>query len=248
MGEGAYDRLHAVAIDRRTDGLRSDNTRANAHRPTYARRTVRTVHLSPFLFLGLLVACDSQPAVPTREVIEARRGGLPSLPTAVVTDGVAIAGFDDFVIRDTEKPAPFRVGCKDLPLTPDDYKQALKLGAKRVRIKVPQLDPPLFGVLSLCRMPDGASGPGSRAHRIQVPDSYVDATDGGRVSVVFEEVDNYGGCGEQPCPHPGKTTSWQLFLSRSPFANTEDDSAKATDAGKRATEASLATGKGALKK
>jgi hypothetical protein len=198
---------------------------------------MKAIPLFSCLFVGGLVvfgtvACDDVPTPPAAAPEPAL------LPASVVTDGVAIAGYgtgkpDDtpFVIADKESKAPFEVACKALPLTPDDYKQALDNGAARVRVKVPQLDAPLYGVLALCRMPHAAKGPGSRAHRVQVPSNYVDATDGGRVSVVFEEVSTDGDA----------VTSWQLFLSRTGFAG--DDASLADKAGKRAAEASEATGK-----
>ncbi len=196
------------------------------------------MRLIAFVALASLVAstsaCDPPPAE-TPAAVDNKQ-----LPTHVATDGVAIvvAGYGDALIADKEQPSPFRVECKNAPLVPDDYKQALAAGAQHARIKVPQIDEPLYGVLALCDMPSEAKGPASRAFRIQIPTEYVNATEGGRVSVVFEEVDVPGA--EQT------HTSWQLYLSRSPFAGS--DKAALDRVGPKAIAASEATGKAHVEK
>jgi hypothetical protein len=82
-------------------------------------------------------------------------------------------------------------------------------GRTFVRVTVPSLDKPLYGLLVLCGIVPSGGGPDSRAYRIQVPQDYVDATSEGRVSVVYAQYN---------APE-GALTSWALFLSREPFTN-----------------------------
>lgn len=162
--------------------------------------------------LAVLLACGGVP----KRAAEAG-GNTPGLPTAVATPGATIA-LDGVVVADKDLPAPFTVSCKASPLIPDDFKAALAAGGQHVRVKVPQLEEPLYGVLSLCNIPSNATGPASRAHRIQIPEEFVAATEGGRISVVFEEVAGTNGA-----------TSWQLFLSRAAFPSADLAAAAAAE-------------------
>src|SRR5690606_8503252 len=81
---------------------------------------------------------------------------------------------------------------------------------RRVRVIVPSADEPLYGLLQLCGAPPNATGPATRRYNIEVPQSYVERTGGGLVSVVYE-------------PHQGEfgygsPKAWSLWLSRAPFA------------------------------
>lgn len=100
---------------------------------------------------------------------------------------------------------PFYSQCAALPASPDGYKKLHDV--RRVHVQVEGMD--LYGVLAICKLPRGATGPASRAYRLQVPHEYIAATEGGRVSVVFEAVDVKGA----PTEHP----AWELWLSRSPL-------------------------------
>lgn len=83
--------------------------------------------------------------------------------------------------------------------------RALQTGAVRVRVTVPGVAKPLYGVLALFPISNSGEGPGSRSYRIVVPQEYVDAATGGNISVVYETYQV-----------PGMNMpSWILWLSDS---------------------------------
>jgi len=85
------------------------------------------------------------------------------------------------------------------------------MDARRVRVTVPSLDEPLYGVLVLSHIYRGSSGPATRSFQIQVPEQYVQAALGGRVSVVYER---YKTSMEGNTFEP---KSWVLWISDMPF-------------------------------
>lgn len=72
---------------------------------------------------------------------------------------------------------------RDLPKA---YRQALHHGAKHVRIKVPNSDKELFGVLALDKADDEGVGPSTQSYKIIIPQPYIDAAKNGKISVVYE--------------------------------------------------------------
>lgn len=92
--------------------------------------------------------------------------------------------------------------------SPSEVDAYLRGGALRVRVKVPQLEVPLYGALALCPVDADATGPGSRTYLIEVPERYVEATSEGRMSVVYESTMSGASKSQK---------NWVLFLSRSPF-------------------------------
>ena len=135
------------------------------------------------------------------------RGATVASELTVATPATNIAADDSSfrVVSDQVVAPPFYSHCAALPASPDGYKKLRD--ARRVHVQVEGMD--LYGVLAICNLPHGATGPASRAYRLQVPHEYVAATEGGRVSVVFEAVDVNG----MPTQHP----AWELWLSRSPL-------------------------------
>jgi hypothetical protein len=87
------------------------------------------------------------------------------------------------------------------------YKNALSCGGKKVIVHVPYRSNPLYGVLGFVPLPSDASGPGARSFEISIPESYAQAATGGRISVIYELVNN-------------KSISWVLWLSDQPFDTT----------------------------
>lgn len=123
-----------------------------------------------------------------------------------------------FQIKCTEAlglPAPFDNFCyADPGDRVKEYSDALSRGAQRVRVTLPGVTKPLYGVLALFEVSSLGTGPGSRSYRIEIPQQYVDAAMGGRVSVVYESylrgTDlNYWNAGNVP--------SWILWLSDQQF-------------------------------
>jgi len=66
------------------------------------------------------------------------------------------------------------------------YRRALEFGAKHVRVKVPYTDKELYGVLALDNADVRGIGKGVESYKIIIPKAYVDATKGGKISVVYE--------------------------------------------------------------
>lgn len=145
--------------------------------------------------------------------VEYRRAPQAMLETV----DVQIRALDDsFTLAPGQSgPTPFQ--SDDCPLTPapGNYEQALRGGAQRVRIQYPGLDEPLYGLLSFCPMPAESTAPPTRMALVQVPQSYVDSTEGGRVAVVFEQLFH------PPRSEQSRDTrawpAWVLYLSRQPF-------------------------------
>ena len=130
----------------------------------------------------------------------------------VVTSNVTIideAGQFELRAGEVWRP-PFDQG-PDCVLNPDASlpDAGVVSGARRVRVHVPGRREALYGLLSLCGAPPDATGPATRNYQIESPQSYVDATNGGRVSVVFEPHQGQWAYGEPK--------SWILWLAQAPF-------------------------------
>jgi len=80
---------------------------------------------------------------------------------------------------------------------------------RKVKVKTPYMEEELYGVLMLSQIPPGCqNSPVTQSYRISVPEEYVNAAKGGRVSCVYE----YYTCGDS-----NKKTTWVLWLSDAPF-------------------------------
>lgn len=82
------------------------------------------------------------------------------------------------------------------------------LGGRRVRVRVPGRETPLYGLITFHELPAGATGPATRSYAIQIPQSYIDDATGGRVSVVYELV---------AYESRSSALGWVLFLSDRPI-------------------------------
>jgi len=69
---------------------------------------------------------------------------------------------------------------------PKAYRSALHHGARHVRIKVPEREDELYGVLALDRADQDGIGPGTQSYKIIIPKPYLDAAKEGKISVVYE--------------------------------------------------------------
>ena len=189
--------------------------------PPHRPRTVepRTTRMSSCVRLALLlsslslfnVACAGhvpQPYVPPPEAPPAPV--LKSVPFALIhTNGVTIRSADGlFQLRaGAQAPTPF--ASPDCPETPDttNYQLAIQAGARAVWVDMPG------PTSAACRHPallrrarQSATGPAARMHLVRIPDQYVDATAGGRMSVVYE-----------PLMADGRNIpTWMLYLSEHP--------------------------------
>jgi hypothetical protein len=142
----------------------------------------------------------------------------------IQTPGVTITADDgSFVLRSGERFAPpFAMeswtcfldwGGPQLEL----YPQALEGGARPVHVQHPALPEPLYGILQLCVVAED-SGPATRSYQIEIPESYIFETDGGRHSVVY---------GVAPSALSTTQAPWVVWLSRDPFPEVEPPAAVA---------------------
>ncbi|MBU0482487.1 MAG: PDZ domain-containing protein [Proteobacteria bacterium] len=84
-------------------------------------------------------------------------------------------------------------------------------------VTVPGVEQKLFGVLFLGKAHVNATGPASRSYQIQIPDSYIKAALGGKISVVYEPINFRTNWYTGSNPVDSKTHSWILWLSDMPF-------------------------------
>lgn len=136
--------------------------------------------------------------------------GMTVVPNEVFTStpGVVLEG-EGFALREGEPIAlPYALAParerEDLVNQYDDFRDD---GARQVRVRVPGLETPLYGVLSLHQLPPDARGPARRSLSVQIPKQYVDAASDGRVSVVYEPV----------ASGDAQYYGWILWLSDRPF-------------------------------
>ncbi len=94
---------------------------------------------------------------------------------------------------------------------PQAYKLALHHGAQHVRLKVPSSKVELYGVLALDKADQNGIGPGTQSYKIIIPQPYIDAAKGGKISVVYEyyklKNDGFMDVGDI------KERSWILWIS-----------------------------------
>ena len=132
------------------------------------------------------------------------------------TPGVSIAAEDNsFVIKSGEVFTPpfevetfSKVGKWDFNNLVEKWDEALKLGAKRVRITVPSQPEPLYGVLLLGTAAPGAKVAAARSYLLQVPQNYVDEAQDGKISVIYEQA---------PYKEGQQWFTWALWISDRPF-------------------------------
>jgi len=105
---------------------------------------------------------------------------------------IIIAAEDKSFVLQGEFTSPFQSSVhynslvmrdKELPKA---YRNALEHGAKHVRIKVPNRQNELYGVLALDKADDEGIGPGTQSYKIIVPQPYIDAAKNGKISTVYE--------------------------------------------------------------
>jgi len=105
--------------------------------------------------------------------------------------------YNSLEMRDSELPAA--------------YKLALHHGARHVRVKVPSHDNEFYGVLALDKADQDGIGPGTQSYKIIIPQPYIGAAKGGKISVVYEyyKLKNDGFIDVEDI----KERSWILWIS-----------------------------------
>ena len=176
----------------------------------------KTIRIAPPALLLGLAACGAPPTahesplpfVATPPVVyHAIAGGL------LLTAGTAIMAEDGSFRIDAGAPFSTPVGQARSDCAFRPTAGTSNIGATdgaRVRVQVPSLPEPLHGLLLLCGAPPSAVGASASRYLLEVPQTYVDATAGGLVSVVYESHRN-----AQQTDLPSQ--AWVLWLSRLPF-------------------------------
>ena len=92
------------------------------------------------------------------------------------------------------------------------YRRALEFGAKHVRVKVPSSKNKLYGVLALDNADVRGIGAGIKSYKIIIPEAYVEAAKGWKISVVYEyyHLDNEESFSDLS---EVKKYSWVLWIS-----------------------------------
>jgi hypothetical protein len=156
----------------------------------------------------LSLGCGGQKPFPWRAV---ERGD-------VLTPGVTIAAADgSFQYRSGEPFVPTETAsnCPIVPTTRNWTEVSGRL--TRVSVRHPRVSAPLYGLLAFCPIP-ATQQPSSQSHGVQIPDYRVEQTDGGRVAVVYDDVqyhwryyDGHGISAVESWP------SWILWISQQPL-------------------------------
>jgi hypothetical protein len=137
--------------------------------------------------------------------------------TILSAEGVVITAMDgSFTIEQGHQiRTPFQ--SRDCVVHPEseNYSYGEAMGARRVRVQYPGLSTPLYGMLSFCPVNAEAAnaGPVARSHSIRIPRNYVDDTNDGRITVVYEPY----GWHVVVAGSPHEVPAWVLWLSREPF-------------------------------
>lgn len=155
--------------------------------------------ISVFVTSGLLAGCI--PTLDIKQYIPQQTGVKKKVEyTRIGTSGMWIKPEDGSFARissnDKDFPTPFHADCTigqgglpDSETIVSGYGTALEKGAKKVSVKVPGMNNPMYGVLMLCEVAESAKGPASRLHLIEAPQKYVDQAKEGKISVVYSVVD-----------------------------------------------------------
>jgi hypothetical protein len=147
----------------------------------------------------------------------------------IATQGVTIAAEDgSFTLRSGVPAAvPFMnatngigIHGENAPII-DLYKEAwANKWARKVTVAVPGREKPLYGLLLLSMVFADGVGPATRSYQITIPETYIAAASGGRISVVYEKYNVKSENSTVDSPW-GTTTlvpkNWVLWLSDMPF-------------------------------
>ena len=136
------------------------------------------------------------------------------------TPGVTIAAEDNsFIIKSGEIFTPpfevetfSQVGKWTLDNLVEKWDEALKLGARRVRITVPSQTEPLYGILLLGTAAPGQHAAADRSYLLEVPQNYVDEAQDGKISVIYEQA---------PYKEGQEWFTWALWMSDRPFRSAK---------------------------
>jgi hypothetical protein len=137
-------------------------------------------------------ACTGPAAIPAAPAVD-----LPAFEQPpkfyLLTEGVTIeAEEDSWVLTDGEPvDPPFRSEFWEMEDGVggmlSEYQAAIDNGAMRVRVTVPSLEEPLYGVLALLPVADTATSiPPKRTYRVLVPENRIQEARGGLISYTYQ--------------------------------------------------------------
>ena len=111
---------------------------------------------------------------------------------------------------------------EDLNLNTDGFEKVKRSNAKRVVVHTPYKKEPMYGYLQIGKINTNCKGksPATRSYYIQVPKSYVNAAQGGKISVVYESYkckSGYYQGGNSVLGSKSSYSSWVLWISDRPF-------------------------------
>ena len=148
---------------------------------------------------------------------------------ALLTEGVEIAGDDWKLMTGDPVAPPFQnrmpaIGVTNAALL-DGYEKAVQAGAKHCRVKVPNREKTLYGVLALCPVvTTSTDSSAKRVYRIVVTQDRVNSALGGQVSLLYQPYDyttqrlSVNRAGEQYYETVKRNgPSWLLWISDAPF-------------------------------
>jgi hypothetical protein len=140
-----------------------------------------------------------------------------TVPAGVVVDPGLVIEAEDGSFKPTGGQAfkpPFVSADCPLRAVATNYAEGEKLGARRVRVRVPGVDPPLHGLLSLCRVHASVQGDAARYYLIRLDPSFIEIAVSGLRTVLYHKSGYQARTpsGSQNVP------AWILWLSPSPFA------------------------------
>jgi len=162
--------------------------------------------LSAIILTSLLFAgCAVQNKVITKAQL-----ATPKITITAVDGSFSIKNGEVFKPSFSSKTSDFSLQNKNENVI-DLYDVAIeKYGAKKVKVLVGEEDSSseFQGILLFSNVFDDGFGPGSRSYQIKVPDMYIEAARGGKVSVVYETYPRKAG-------KTGK--GWVLWISDLPF-------------------------------
>ncbi|PJB13427.1 MAG: hypothetical protein CO119_01420 [Flavobacteriales bacterium CG_4_9_14_3_um_filter_40_17] len=108
-----------------------------------------------------------------------------------------------------------------LALSTNGFDKVNETNAKKVIVNTPYRDEPMYGYLQISKIITECKdkSPETRSYYIQVPENYVNAAEGGKVSVMYESyrcISGYYSNGNKGTTKHGYS-SWVLWLSDRPL-------------------------------
>ena len=172
-------------------------------------KSIRLILIGIAAFIMIVGSSSKPPAEPLRNV----NNGF------IFTKGVTIRGLD------LDKPFVWKWNDKTQFQIPENWiarwgsyrgnylptSENYSNNSLNVAVRVPGRKSELYGRLLFTKISQNSTGAGSRLYRIEIPQKYIDQATGGKISVVYEKVNNRR--------YNGHDATWILWLSDQPIKN-----------------------------